>query len=90
MGLTLAIRLEYNGFMAARERLKAWRGWRRISQGEAADILDCSQAVISKIETGERGPSLDVAVALAAETADWPDGPIRSREWVGPEADTAA
>lgn len=46
-------------------RLKEIRKQRNFNQKVIADYLNCSQAVYSRYESGEREPALDVLIRLA-------------------------
>jgi len=67
--------------VSPRERLKAWREHRCLSQARAAELLGCDQTYVSQIELGKRTPDRPRSNAIQRETADWPEGPIRSTEW---------
>lgn len=64
-----------------RTRLRIWREWRGLSQTKTAELLGCDQTYISQIELGKRTPDRRTANVIQRETADWPEGPIRSTEW---------
>lgn len=62
-------------------RFASWCQASGLSQTEIATRLDVAQSFVSKIVNGERFPGRRVAHAIERETADWPEGPIRSVEW---------
>lgn len=67
---------------SAAERLGAWLHTEVLSQEDAAERLGCHQTTLSKILRGGQLPSLRVAVAIAAATADVDGGPILPDDWV--------
>lgn len=46
-------------------RLKELRKQRKLNQQTVADVLNCSQAVYSRYENGDREPPIDALVCLA-------------------------
>ena len=46
-------------------KLKELRKQRKLNQQAVADVLNCSQAVYSRYENGDREPSLEVLIRLA-------------------------
>ena len=46
-------------------RLKDLRQQRKLKQTEIADVLNCSQGVYSRYESGEREPPFDIITRLA-------------------------
>lgn len=47
------------------ERIRKLRTERRISQAQLADMIDRSPTFVSRLERGEKGPSLDTLVLIA-------------------------
>jgi transcriptional regulator with XRE-family HTH domain len=60
-------------------RLRAWRKRRGYTQDVAAKRLGLSQAMVSDLEQGKRGPSRDDAIVIERETGiaieAWSDDP---------------
>jgi hypothetical protein len=50
-----------------------------------ADVIGCSQPTAWRVLSGERAPSLKIAVAIERATKTWRGGQIRAGEWI-PEA----
>lgn len=46
-------------------KLKEFRKSRKLNQQAVADVLNCSQAVYSRYESGDREPPLEVLIRLA-------------------------
>jgi hypothetical protein len=69
--------------MSTSKRLAAfleWKGWTRT---EAAKHFGCSQPFVTFLLSGERTVhGLSIAHAIEAATAEWPEGPIRTEEWL--------
>lgn len=73
----------------ARARFRAWIAFTGLSGAEVARQLGCDESYPRKILEGGRRPGLDLAHAIERKTAEpradgevWPDGPIRTEEWV--------
>ncbi len=47
------------------EKIRKFRNERRISQAKLADMIDKSPTFVSRLERGEKGPSLDTLVLIA-------------------------
>lgn len=79
----------------ARSRFSAWVEWLRarqvkakgkpLSQQDVADLLECKQATVSQLLSGDRSAGLELAVMIEKKSADWPRGPIRVAEWCEPK-----
>lgn len=67
---------------APAERLRAWMEWLGVSQAKMGERLGCHQSVVSNILAGKATPNLEVAAAIEAKSATWPNGPIHMIEWV--------
>lgn len=85
------------GMEQARARFEAWITFTGLSDAEIAKRLGCDPSYPRKILRHDRRPGLDLAHAIerlsAAPRADgevWPEGPIRTEEWVSPHETTVA
>lgn len=83
--------------MAAASRLRAFLQWTGWSQQQLAVRLDVHQTSIGRLLSGARGPGVDVVHTIEKLTAEpredgevWPDGPIRTEEWVESKVDAAS
>lgn len=68
--------------MLARERLKAFRESRGLSQGEIAELLHCHQTYVGLVESGKRNPGGTFTHRLEVLSQNWVEGPIRTEEWL--------
>lgn len=67
----------------ASDRLRALRSFLGLTQVEFAEVLGCSQGLISKLESG-MSVLRDMALAHRIEESSslWPGGPLRTEEWL--------
>ena len=71
---------------SAHIRFARWIEYLGISDAEVARKIGCDASYPPKIRVGRRTPGLDLAHAIERLSADWPDGPIRTEEWVSEHA----
>lgn len=58
--------------------LRQWRDENKVTLDDLADRVDVSPSMLSMLETGDRGASLELALKLAAETGIQPDAFLKS------------
>jgi len=80
--LTELGRLSIIGAMSAHSRFAKWLEFLAASDSEVARRLGCDATYPGKIRSGRRTPGLDVAHAIEKLSTEWPEGPIRTEEWI--------
>ena len=76
----------------AHHRFAAWVSWYRENHRDesgkepsleaVAAVIGCSQGFVSQLLSGTRSAELESAHKIERVTARWPDGPIRTEEWI--------
>lgn len=61
-------------------RFDAWVS--EIGGNVAAELLGLSEGTVSRLRSGQRGPSLAVAARIERATRAWSNGPIMAASWV--------
>ena len=81
--LTFNMTIVTVAIMDAGKRLRAFREWLGWGRAEMARALDCHPSYVGRIEDAGRDlKGLQYAQRLEALSKDWPEGPIRTEEWV--------
>lgn len=75
----------------AHERLEAFLTWIGWSDSELARRVPCHQTTARAVRRGDQRAGLVFAVAVERLTTEfaWPEGPIRTAEWVDAKASDA-
>lgn len=66
----------------AHSRFEKWVAFTGLSDAEIARRLGCDTSYPGKIMRQGRRPGLELAHSIERLTSDWPEGPIRTEEWV--------
>lgn len=71
--------------MKARNRFRRWVAWqlkRGRTRTQIANAAGFHPSLLTRLLSGERTPSLRVAHGIERASAGWPEGAIRTEEWV--------
>ena len=68
----------------AHERFARWFAESGLTKVAVALEVGCSPVFVGYILRGERDPGLAIAHGIERLTAAWPEGAIRTEEWIPP------